>query len=1161
MASKSKYVKMNQIEHVLKRPDVYIGSTRSREVEDYMVVNSKISKGKINISPAFIRIFIEPLSNAIDNLSRSKQNGIKATKICIDIDEKTGETSFWNDGEVIPIEINENENCYNHSLIFGQLYTSSNYDDEKDRIDISGKNGIGIKATGVFSSKIIVEGVDPNQNKKLVQTWTDNLTKTNGPVITSCKLKKGYTKVTYFPDFKQFEMEGYNQDILNLFKKFAIDTAMITKIPIYFNGEEMQIKSLLDYAKLYTSSEASHLHISVKNDNDSSEIVLSSSTDNDPISFVNGIYTPLGGTHVDAWSEALYRPIVEKFNKPKKPQINIGDVKRIFKLFVVSTVNKPTFDSQSKLKLESPTVTANVQDKHIRTILKWPAIKNLEDVIYMKELAMLKKMEKKKGSRPPQNLTDANNAGTKKGRECILIIVEGESAKTYASHGIKEGVFGKSGNDWLGIYPIRGKPKNTREKSPMDISKNQEINDIIRAVGLKYNVDYTLNENFETLRYGQVLILADADVDGFHICGLIQNMFHSLFPSLLKRPKPFLTSMQTPIVRVFTNEGNLLFYDEKEFAKYEKANKKVKCKYYKGLGASTKEDIKETFGKKMVEFVEDESTNENMLKAFHKKFADVRKEWLKTYDANNTVLRWLPGNSAEIKKIGYSDFINYEFIKFSIASCDRAIPSLVDGLKETHRKVLFTCFKTNLKYTGKVLKVFQLGGLVSAKSAYHHGNQSMDDTITGMAASYVGYNNVPLLFRDGQFGSRFQGGKDAASSRYVATKLDMLTRLIFRPEDDPILTYRKDDGMSIEPEFYVPIIPMLLVNGSKGIGTGWSTNIPCYNPLDLIECIKIWLNNDGKCLVSEGDMIISVFPEIKPWYRGYTGEIVCEKEGKYTSWGRLENGNRVTELPIGMWTSDFEESLKDMIEAKKITKYKSYSDPDTVDFTIIGNEEYNLDSLGLSTTINISNMVMFDEEHNLSKFESVDKIIDSYCKVRYSYYIKRKEYQINVLEREVNLLKNKKRFLEEVRDGIIKLFKENGKTRVYIKNSEIIKILNDRKYFQDIKENFALGRDKEDEDENENEEDKEEDKEDENENENVYNYLLRMQINSITQEKIDRLTSDIEKRENELETLKNTSEKQMWLNDLEDLLKVYPAFEKSLQGGTKKKNNKNSNNK
>jgi DNA topoisomerase-2 len=213
---------------------------------------------------------------------------------------------------------------------------------------------------------------------------------------------------------------------------------------------------------------------------------------------------------------------------------------------------------------------------------------------------------------------------------------------------------------------------------------------------------------------------------------------------------------------------------------------------------------------------------------------------------------------------------------------------------------------------------------------------------------------------------------------------------------------------------------MIAVNGSRGIGTGWSTNIPSYNPLDLIECVKIWLNNDMKPFDQDGNIFISIFPEIKPWYRGYTGEIVKGKEGKYVSWGRvetLEKGYRITELPVGMWTDDFEESLKELIEEKKITKYKNYSNPKTVDFTIFSNNfTCDLNNLGLYTNINTSNMVLFDENHKLTKYDNIDKIIDGYCKIRYSYYIKRKKYQLSLIEKEINILKNKKRFLEEVRD-------------------------------------------------------------------------------------------------------------------------------------------------
>jgi DNA topoisomerase-2 len=171
--NKTKYQRKNHIDHVRDRPENYVGSTVFRNSEEFVVVDNlnHIEKKSVKICPAIIRIFIEPLSNTVDNLARSKKSKVKMNKICIDIDEKTGETSFWNDGEFIPIEIHEEEKCYNHTLIFGTLLTGSNYDDNNDdRIDISGKNGIGIKAVNILSKKFTIEGVDPINKKYFKQT-------------------------------------------------------------------------------------------------------------------------------------------------------------------------------------------------------------------------------------------------------------------------------------------------------------------------------------------------------------------------------------------------------------------------------------------------------------------------------------------------------------------------------------------------------------------------------------------------------------------------------------------------------------------------------------------------------------------------------------------------------------------------------------------------------------------------------------------------------------------------------------------------------------------------------------------------------------------------------------------------------------------------------
>jgi len=1139
-AQKQKYVKKDPISHILSRPDMYVGSTRAREIEEYVVVTDsyRIDRKSVNVSPAILRIFIEPLSNIIDNVARSKLGKNKVTKISIEINEDTGKISLWNDGEIIPVELHDEEKCYNHTMIFGHLLTSSNYDDDEDREDISGRNGLGVKLSNVFSTEFIVEGADPDNGKLFKQIWRNNMRDTSEPTITAYKKAKGFTKITFTPDFAQFGLTGYNEDILSLYKRFIVDAAMITKVPVFLNDEEIPVASLADYAKLYNSEEKETLTIKTK---DCEVVVTPSNHEFQAISFANGVCTPLGGTHVDAWSEALFRPLVEKLNKPKKPQINIGEVKKYFRLFVVATVKKPEFDSQSKTKLEAPQIEAEVKKTHIAAIAKWPVMDMLEDFIRAKEMVVLKKAERKKrGYEKVEGLDPANNEGGNKGNECTLILVEGLSAKTYASWGIQRGAFGKKGRDWFGIYALRGKLLNCRNSNPLAITKNYVVTDIIKALGIQYEVDYSLDENYKKLRYGRVLIVTDADTDGLHISGLIQNMFHALFPSLLQRDPPFITSMQTPIVRVYLGNKDILFYDEQEYHQYVRKHntgKKIDKKYYKGLGSSNEDDVAETFGQKLVEFKDDEKTFETMNKAFHSKYSDLRKDWLEHYDPQNVVLKW-DGNKAEKHTITFSQYINTELIKFSLDDCKRSIPSLMDGLKEGHRKVLYVALMRKLKYTGKTIKVAQLAGSVSEKAGYHHGEKNLESTMTAMANAYVGSNNIPLLFRDGQFGSRAEGGKDAAAGRYIWTKLDQMTRLLFPEQDDALLEHIEDDGDKVEPKFYVPILPMILINGCiAGIGTGWSCSVPCYNPLDLIAAVKTWLDNNNQAFDTRDDMTISLLPELKPWYRGHTGEMTTEEPGKYTSWGRVErikDKAHVVELPVGMWTSDFVDTLESMKEEKQISNYKNHSTPKDISFIITESDDgitCDVNSLKLHKPIRTSNMVLFTENGSLKKFSSPEEIIDTFCNIRFAYYVKRKAKQLSDLEYEIKILGNKKRFLQEVRDGVIKLFEElKGGKKQSRKTAAIVAELEEKGYDKNT-------RDEEEEKKDDEEEEKEEKKT--KSSSHGYEYLLRLQISSVTAEKIAKLLNDIGKKEQEHEELSATTEKELWIRDLDNFEAAY----------------------
>ena len=1099
---KIEYKSMDPRTHVLNRPDMYIGSIRNGRIETYVCVGESyhISKKTIQNNPGIIRIFIEAMSNAIDNVWRSGGTKTPVTRIKVEINPETGETSVWNDGVSIPVEIHKEHNIYTPELIFGRLLTSSNYNDQEDR-KTSGKNGVGIKACGIFSKTFTVKICDDTNNKTYVQKWTDNMsTKTAPSVKDFTAKKKGYTQVIWTPDFSRFGIEGYTPDILSLMYKHVVDTTMITGVPVYLNGTKIPVTTFKDYVQLYLETRDI---VHIKTSDCDAVLVPTDLQEWDCISFVNGIETPMGGIHVDLWSETIFRPLLEKING-KKAILNIRDVKQFFRLFINSTVTRPEFSSQEKVKLVAPAVKTEFTQRHLNSVMKWGVVEKIRDIIKTKEMLTLKKIEKKKGFKKIEGFDPANNAGTSKSGDCTLIICEGLSAKTFAVMGIEVGFEEKKGRDWFGIYPLRGKILNVRNASPPAVSKNREVTDIIQALGIRFGVDYTQEGNYQSLNYGRIMLLCDSDSDGLHISGLIINMFHSMFPSVLKRKSSFIVNMKTPLVRIYLKNSELCFYSVQEFKRYtqENRNKFNSIKYFKGLGTSSDKEIKTSFGKKVVNYAMDRDADDNMKKAFDTKFSDMRKSWLEEYDPTQIY-------DEKSGVVAISDFIDNDLIKFSIEDCRRSIPSIMDGLKESQRKILYAAFLKNLRHTGKTMKVAQLAGFVAEKTNYHHGEQCLFDTITKMAHDFVGSNNIPLLFKDGQFGSRLALGKDAASARYIFTKLEALTRYIFREEDDQILDYVVDEGAPVEPEYYVPIIPVILVNGCTGIGTGWSCNIPSHNPEVLVEAVKSWIG--AKKYVDAEKICQTVWPVVDPWYRGFKGIIEKSGEFKYNTWGALTKSHHkavVTELPIGMSTDKFKEFVEDLLEEKRLKSYKNYSTTEDVEFLLTEHKDgisCNLENLRLKGSISTTNMVLFSSEGKIKKYDTVYDIIEEFCGVRYRYYEKRKQNIVKNLDRELRFLRNKWRFINDVIEEKI--------------------ILNRREEEEIVADLAQGGYEKFDA-----------------EDSTGFRYLLDMKIRSFTKQKLDELKSMIEKLSIRLEEVTNKSELDMWTDDLEEFLAHYKKW-------------------
>lgn len=1123
----AKYQQKTDKQHILDNPDTYIGSVENVDANLWIYQDDKIIEKNIHYIPGLFKLFDEGIVNCRDHVIRMQQyvkdnqpNIIPVSYIDISIDPD-GTITMINDGNGIDVAEHPEYKIWIPELIFGHLRTSTNYDKTEKKI-VGGKNGFGFKLVLIWSTFGSIETVDHVRGLKYVQTFQNNLDVIGKPQITKCK-GKPYTKIVFKPDYKRLNIDGLSEDTIALLKKRVYDIAAVTdkQIKVKYNGNVIATKNFQQYIDLYIGTK----DVVPRVYEESTErweyaVALSPTHEFIQVSFVNGIHTAKGGKHVEYILNQLTRKLGEYIEKKKKVKVNPNSIKEQLILFLRCDIENPAFDSQTKDFMNTPMgkfgSSCVVSDKFIEKIAKMGVMDAACALTELKENKAAKKTDgtKSKNIRGIPKLVDANWAGTDKSKECSIIFCEGDSAKA----GIISGLSSEDRNI-IGVYPLKGKVMNVRGELTKKISENKEIAEIKKILGLEMGKEYkTLEDVHKQLRYSKILFLMDQDTDGSHIKGLCINLFHCEWPSLVKLPG-FIGFMNTPILKARKGEQELMFYNEGEYDTWKNANSTTninnwKIKYYKGLGTSTGKEFKEYFKqKKMVSFNHTGQVSDDTIDmVFNKKRADDRKEWLEQYDRHAHL-----DTSCSI--IHYEEFIHKELNHFSKYDCDRSIPNLMDGLKISLRKILFAAFKKNLT---SEIKVAQFTGYVSEQSCYHHGETSLNQAIVGMAQNFVGSNNINLLEPSGQFGTRLQGGKDSASERYIFTRLHPITRCIFPQEDDAVLTYLKDDGYPVEPIHYVPIIPMVLVNGSKGIGTGFSTDIMCYNPMDIIEYLKNSLMGHSEKNITKSFV---------PYYNGFQGTISKITETKFRFRGIYEvvgpDKIRVTELPVGFWTQDFKEHLEGLQDitdkdGKKIPSvikdYDDMSKDTTVDFTIVfqkgklndllnakGDYECNgLEKLlKLYNTNSTTNMNLFNSKDQLKKYATVNHIIDDYYIVRLEYYDMRKKNLVEQLERHLVMISNKAKYIQENLNGTIDL--RNKQKR------EIINLLTAKQY-------HAMDGDDE------------------------FKYLLKMPMDSVSSENIEKLLKEKETKEKELYNIQQTTIQEFWLNELVQLETMYKDY-------------------
>lgn len=1377
--SKMRYEKMDPITHIHRRTDMYIGDPRVAVHPPEWLWDSETQQMKLHQEPRYsdglVRILVEPLSNMIDNLWRSREAGVKCSKLAIRVKERGIE--FWNDGLGIPVcrasetaggegedgNGNGNGNLYVPEMIFGHLLTSSNYDDQEDRFT-SGRNGIGVKLSNVFSTLLEIEVGDAERGLVYTQTWRRHMRDMCDPVIRKkSTMKHSYTRIYFEPDVACFGIGGgggdpspWDETIKGWIHKIAHDTAALTALPFHLTWLEeetrvIKLKSLKEYATkcfpFTDGADASITECTVELDkNQKVEVVIAyasgdtmSSHDYRELGYVNGIYNREGGVHTDAVSGEFFRGVMGRLQKSHKQfPLTVKDLKPGFMIWVHAQLINPAFSSQNKTRLVAPTPKMVIPSRVVESVVKWGAFKKrVEEEIRAKLAVTLKKAENKKRMGATvriEGLDPANLAGGSRSDECTLILCEGLSAKTYAVVGIEMGFDGKKGRDYFGIYPLRGKLLNCRNASLTAVAQNKEITDLIQAMNLRHGVDYQNPENRKQLHYGRVMILTDSDVDGLHIASLILNAFHVLFPTLCTDPHdhvstPFLYWMMTPVAKLYYPRTTQTFYNDFEYqaaldAMRTGAPQPMKIKYFKGLGTCSNAEVGETFGQKVVGFEWDTKSTASMCKAFHASQSHDRKSWMEEYSRDKYAV---PENNV----YPVTTFIDQELIRYSIDDCMRSLPNLLDGLKQSQRKILYAVFKKNLK--AKSMKVAQLSGYVAEVSNYHHGEQCLYDTITKMAHHFVGSNNLPYLVRDGQFGcldpetpvrmldgserraaevevgdqlqgddgtprrvlrtvsgedqmytirprgpgldaegskrlsykvnsehiltlrgpprlewceeeeawilryldfatgrieeykssmprdasieerarvvnswptlprsvssslsgieewdvwdmrlmdyrrlphdtqplfktftaslaysfeveyeglGKFAGftlnknerfvlgngivthnsrsylGKDAANARYIFTRMDPLLRPLYPAVDDALLPSTLDDGDLVEPEYYVPILPMILVNGcSAGIGTGWSCSVPCFHPIRLMGKILDFLSSSHGGGAQQSDT--DTDEAWTPWYRHFRGTIrrvdkkrayltegVLKRPGEYTLPEAAAAASKkkaaamtarswcVEEIPVKESINRYKEFLEKLQEDKQIRGLSNYSSADKPFFMFepVAPFEPNIASMKLSSEVSVSNLVLWTDDHRLHKYGDIPEIFYTFCEKRLALYDKRRAHLLRLWKQQLKRMEAVYRFLREVSDNTLTVFR--------VPEEEIVQALETREYPR-LDEPPS------------------------------YEYLLSIRIRQFSQQHWEAHEKKIAGQKKRIRTLQDTTPQDLWRGDLAVFLKEY----------------------
>lgn len=1165
--SAESYKVVDQKYHLKLRPDMYIGgikpNTRKEIVFGYCepepapepeptegaepaeptsgaskrrarakVSNWTVQTMDVEVAPGAVNCAREVLNNAYDNDTRipAGQSWIKVTvgdtmpkppadliKLC-SIELPTGPAiTVSNNGAALPIvpyvttkgSVELPKGTTVPEAILGNFLGSSAFDDTEVRAG-GGKNGLGSKATIVFSNRYRIVNMDPSTGQSLTMEFGENMEHQAKTKITKRKAASGGLTASFVPDYERFGINDdaarlqYNQMVASLTIEMA---ALTPKSKVHLNGQVVPFDNIHKLAKLVSEKliQPAYIDRECKLAQDASSLPADSpghgfvpgvefsicprptgmSEDMLPnLCYVNGIRC--GGAGIEYIMNSIWtaiKPGMLKTLKRQKMTAPKAAMRAAWWLCIRLTIANPSFDSQTKDNLNTPTkefgFSYKPSDKFIRAVKSKGVQSRLLEVLQHgvkldtdSAISSLETAASRYSSTAGiPGYQPANNAGKKNRKQpTTLILCEGNSAANTATT-----IVSALGRDNYGILTLRGKVANLR-KSPKLAATNKEYGYLKQIMQLRDGTTFADAAAVAALPYDFIMIMADQDHDGEHITGLCINIVSTQFPSLLKfRPNLFQRFI-TPIIRV--RKGKRIIADFYAEAAYEfwkenegKTHEPYKAKRYKGLGTSTREETiayAASMDEHVLQLVYEEADWDEVELCFGKK-VPPRRAHIESDDFN--------GNAS--LDYGRKEFTVTEYLQGAVwpyhwVSIQRGIPG-IDGYKQVQRKALATFMagrKAGSDKAGSIIpkdvKVDVAASTVALKMQYSYGQASLAAAIPLMAQNYIGCHNVAMLDPLGQFGTRVGAHSDHASPRYISTQCGRIARAVHPAEDDAVLKLAMEEGGPAEPLAYAQVVPLMLINGVElAISTAYSYSFPPHNPADVIRAVRSWMecyedtevreirgmNPDVAAGIAstkpaKSDAYVEITDGLTPWWRWFEGSVVqdsASKTPKYTvsgTWDVLPGDKkgtiniRVTELPPGVWTNHWTDTIQEKFlirkksastsskSAKPFVRYLTNNSSDTkVDVTIVCDEAAFEDygpkwskDLGLVKDVHRKEIIVCDYERTLV-FGTLSEFLDYFCNYRYQVYAKRVLSQLAEYAKDIGKASDRYRYVKAVVDG------------------------------------------------------------------------------------------------------------------------------------------------